>query len=139
MNMPRLLLAVLVGFVIIFGTDMLIHGIWLIPDYNATKSLWRSDSEMNSHIQWMFLAQLLCAATFTVIWAMGFAGRPVSTGILFGFFMGIFQQVWALVMFVVVPMPGALAAKWYLSGSAQAILLGIAVALIYRPRSGSKA
>ena len=137
MNIPRLLLAVIVGFVIIFGTDMLIHGVWLMPDYNATKSLWRSDPEMTSHIQWMFLAQFLCAATFTVVWAMGFAGRSVSTGILFGLVMGMFQQVWALVMYVVMPMPCALAAKWYFSGLAQAILLGIAVALIYRPRATS--
>jgi hypothetical protein len=134
MNIPRLLLAIVAGFVIIFGTDFLIHGLWLMPDYNATKSIWRPQSEMDAHIAWMFLAQFLCAATFTLIWAMGFAGRAVSTGILFGLVMGMFQQIWVLVDYVVLPMPGNLAVKWYFSGLVQAMLVGVAVAMIYRPR-----
>ncbi len=134
MNMPRLALAIIAGFVFIAGTDMLIHGVWLMPDYNATKLLWRTDSEMAAHVPWMFMAQFLCAATFVAVWAMGFAGSTVSSGILYGLLMGTFQQVWALIMFVVIPMPGTLATKWYLSGLVQAVLLGIMTALIYRPR-----
>src|ERR1700759_5677143 len=125
MNIPRLLLAIVAGFIVIFATDFLIHSVWLMKDYEATKAIWRPEAEMGSHIAWMFLAQFLCAATFTVVWGLGFAGRPVSTGILFGLVMGIFQQTWALVDYVVLPMPGDLAVKWYFSGLAQAILLGI--------------
>jgi hypothetical protein len=33
---------------VIFATDYLIHGVCLMPDYNATKSLWQSDAEMNA-------------------------------------------------------------------------------------------
>lgn len=135
MNIPRLLLAIVVGFLIIFGTDYLIHGVWLMPDYDATKSLWRPDAEMQTHFLWMLLAQFLCAATFAIVWAKGFAGRCVGMGIIFGLVMGMFQQVWAIVNYVVIPMPGALATKWYFSGLAQAILLGIVVALIYKPRA----
>jgi hypothetical protein len=134
MNIPRLMLAIVVAFLLIFATDWLIHGVWLMPDYNATKSLWRPESEMGAHMGFMVLAQFLCAATFVIIWAMGFAARPVSTGIVFGLLMGMFQQVWVLINYVVIPIPADLAVKWYVSGLAQAILLGIATALIYRPR-----
>jgi ATP/ADP translocase len=134
MNIPRLVLAMFVGFIIIFGTDFLIHSVWLMKDYEATQAIWRPEAEMGSHIGWMFLAQFLCAATFTIVWAIGFAGRPVSTAIIFAIVMGMFQQTWALVNYVVLPMPGDLAVKWYFSGLVQATLLGIAVALIYRPR-----
>ena len=137
MNIPRLFLAIVVGFLVIFGTDYLIHGIWLMPDYKATQSLWRPDAEMGTHFLWMLLAQFLCAATAAIIWAMGFAGRPVSTGVVFGLIMGMFQQVWAIVMYVVSPMPGDLAVKWYFSGLAQAILLGIVLSLIYKPRAAT--
>ena len=41
MNARRLVLAVLVAFVVVFATDFVIHSISLMPDYNATKSLWR--------------------------------------------------------------------------------------------------
>jgi hypothetical protein len=135
MNIPRLLFAALGAFLVIFATDYLIHGVWLMPDYNATKVLWRPESDMNAHVAWMFLAQVLCALTFVLIWAWGFAGRSVATGIAFGLVMGMFQQIWVLVNYVVIPMPGALAVKWYFSGLAQAVLIGIAAALIYRPRT----
>lgn len=135
MNIPRLLLAIVVAFVIIFGTDMLIHGIWLKPDYDATKTVWRSESEMNARIGWMFLAQIICAATFVLIWAWGFAGGKIGTAVMFAVVMGMFQGIWVLVNYVVIPMPGDLAVKWYFAGMAQAVLIGIATSLIYRPRA----
>ena len=139
MNIKRLLLAIAAAFAIIFGTDILIHGFWLNPDYEATKQLWRSESEMNAHFHWMLIAQLLCATTFVVIWAKGFAGRAMATGVTFGLLMGLFQGIWAIINHVVMPIPGALATKWLLAGVAQCILLGIATALIYKPAVASPA
>ena len=135
MNIPRLLSAIVVGFVVIFGTDFLIHAVWLAPAYKSTAALWRPEAEMQTHFGWMLFAQFLCAATFVMLWAMGFAGRPVSTGIVFGLIMGMFQQTWAIMNYVVVPMPGELAMKWYFSGLVQAVLVGIVTALIYKPRA----
>lgn len=133
MNIKRLLLAIVVAFALIFGTDFLIHGFWLNPDYEATKSLWRPENEMHTHFHWMLTAQFLCAATFVIIWAKGFAGRDIATGITFGLLMGLFQQIWAIINYVVMPLPGMLATKWFLSGLVQAILLGIVTAMIYKP------
>jgi hypothetical protein len=133
MNMKRLLLAIVAAFALIFATDFLIHGFWLMPDYEATKSLWRPENEMQAHFHWMLFAQLLCAATFVIIWAKGFAGRDLGTGITFGLLMGLFQQIWVIINYVVMPMPGSLAMKWFFAGLVQAILLGIITALIYKP------
>jgi hypothetical protein len=137
MNIPRLLLAMVVAFILIFGTDFLIHGMWLKPDYEATKSLWRPEAEMQQNMLCFTLAQIFCAVTFVLIWAWGFAGRPVSAGIVFGLLMGMFQQIWVLVNYAILPMPGDLAVKWYFSGLAQAVLIGMAVALIYKPRAAT--
>ena len=133
MNIRRLILAIIAGWVVIFATDFLIHELWLGPIYEATKPLWRSETEMHTHICWMFFAQFLCAATFVIIWAKGFAGDSVGCGIVFGLLMGLFQQVWAIVNYVVLPMPAELAMKWFFSGLAQAVLLGIVTALVYKP------
>ncbi len=133
MNPTRLLLTVLAGFAFIFASDFLIHGVWLAPSYKATAELWRTDPEMQQRFLWMLLGQLLCAVAFSVIWATGFAGRSLAIGVCFGFFMGIAQQVWAIALFVVAPLPGAIAAKWFCSGVVQAILLGVVLALVYRP------
>lgn len=133
MNIKRLLLAIVAGFALIFGTDFLIHGFWLVPDYEATKSLWRPESEMHSLFHWMLFGQLLCAATFVIIWAKGFAGRDIGAGIMFGLLMGLFQSMWAIVNYVVIPMPGSLALKWFFAGLVQAVILGLITALIYKP------
>jgi hypothetical protein len=133
MNTKRLILAIIAGWVVIFGTDFLIHGLWLKPDYEATKAIWRPDNEMQAHFCWMLFAQFLCAATFVIIWAKGVGGGSIKCGFFFGLLMGLFQQVWAIVDYVVLPMPGELAVKWFCSGLAQAILLGIVTALVYKP------
>ena len=133
MNMKRLIFAIIAGWVVIFATDMLIHGMWLKPDYEATKNIWRSETDMNARIAWMFFAQLLCAAAFATVWAKGVGGGSLKCGLMFGIMMGLFQQIWAIVSYVILPMPGELAVKWFFSGMVQAILLGIVTALIYKP------
>jgi len=47
--------------------------------------------------------------------------------------MGLFSGVWALIMYVVVPMPGSIAAKWFFAGIVQTILLGLVTFWIYKP------
>src|SRR6266581_2811964 len=51
-----------------------------MPNYNATKSIWRPDAEVNARVHWMFIAQFIFAATFVIIWAKGFAGRGIGAG-----------------------------------------------------------
>ena len=133
MNVKRLLLAIVAGFIFVFASDFLIHHYWLGPDYKATASLWRPESEMQQRFAWMFVGQFLCAVAFSVIWAKGFAGRDLGTGAFFGLFMGIAQQVWAIAFFVVAPLPGTLAVRWFLSGLLQAVILGVIIAAVYKP------
>jgi len=133
MNIKRLLLAILAGWLVIFATDFLIHELWLGPLYQATKALWRPETEMHTQICWMFFAQFLIVLTFVLVWAKGFAGRSIGAAIAFGLLMGIFQQTWAIILFVVMPLPGELAVKWFVGGLVQAVLLGIVTSLVYKP------
>jgi hypothetical protein len=135
MNIPRLILAIVAAYIVIFATDYFIHQIWLAPDYALAKGFLRPDADVTAHFQWIVAAQILCAVTFVLIWAMGFGGRSVATGIVFGLVLGMFQQIWVLVNYAILPMSGDLALKWYFSGLAQAILIGMVSALIYRPRA----
>jgi hypothetical protein len=135
MNIPRLLLAIVVAFVVIFASDYLIHHVWLRPDYEAIKSILRPETDMQSRIHWLIVAQIICAITFVIIWAKGVVTGSIGNGIGFGFLMGLFQQIWALVNYVIIPIPGDLAVKWFFSGLVQAVLIGITTALVYRPRS----
>ena len=133
MNMKRLILAILAGWVVIFATDIVVHHFWLAPDYEATKSIWRPEAEMQTRIHWMFIAQFLGVATFVILWAKGFAGGSIGTGMVFGLLMGLFQAIWVLVNYVLIPMPGDLAIKWFFAGIAQAVIFGIVTSLVYKP------
>ncbi len=136
MNTKRLLLAILAGFILIFGTDFLIHTVWLASDYKATASLWRVESEMGRRFPLMFFAQLLCSIAFIYIWARtGWRRRTIANGCVYGLWMGLFQQVMTIVLYVVIPMPKELAAKWFVSGVLQTILLGALAAAVYKPLS----
>ena len=66
MNIPRLIGAMIVGFILVSGTDYLIHEVWLKPEYQATKELWRTEADMMARMPWMFGAEFLFAATFVL-------------------------------------------------------------------------
>src|SRR5229473_2256106 len=134
MNSKRLIIAIFTGFVFLFGSNFLIHVLWLRPDYMATMSLWRTETERNVRFAWMLSGQLLMAATFVVLWATGFAGRGgVKCACAYGLFMGLFSQATTLITYVVTPLPGVIALKWFFSGLAQAVVLGCISFFIYKP------
>ena len=137
--MTRLLLAIVVAFVFIFATDFLIHAVWLKPDYEATKELWRTEAEMGARFHWMLIGQLLAAITFVLIWALGFADRGTfALACVYGFLIGLSVQVATIITFVVSPFPAELALKWIGSGLIQAIALGVVTFLVYKPSPTGK-
>jgi hypothetical protein len=134
MNFLRLLLAIVAAFVFVFATDFLIHAFWLVPDYNATKELWRPDAEMTARFPWMMGAHLLIATGFVMIWALGFADRG-SAGLAcsYGLLIGLLVQATTIITYVVSPLPPSIALKWFFSGIVQSVLLGLVVWLVYKP------
>ncbi len=133
MNIKRLILAIVVGYVVVFLTDLLIHEKWMTPDYEATQQIWRAKPEMGSMIGWMLSAQLLSVVAFVLLWTRWAETSRIGCAIGFGFLMGSFSGVWAIVLYVILPLPGAIAAKWFFAGIVQCILLGIVTFLVYRP------
>jgi hypothetical protein len=132
MNIKRFLLAMAAAYAITYASDFLVHGIWLHPDYVAAKSLWRPSEEMRSYQPWVYMARIISVTTFVLVWAIGFAGRGIAIGAVFGLLMGMSQHVWAIVNYIAMPVPGALAAKWFVGGVAEAVVLGIVTALIFK-------
>ncbi len=135
MNIKRLLLAIVAVFLGIFVTDFLIHGVWLKADYAASTGLWRPEAEMQKFMGWLMLGQLLAAITFTTLYARGFAEKGCRFGaVMFGLFMGLFMQGNTLITYAVQPLPGSLAVKWFVAGTAQGVVLGLLLSLAYKPK-----
>jgi hypothetical protein len=135
MNAKRLIIGIVAVFVGVWVTDFLIHGVWLQSTYAATMSLWRPEAEMKSHMGWLMLGQLLVATAFVVIWAQGFAATAhFACACIYGFVMGLFGQAGTLIMYAVQPMPADLAVKWFVAGIIQAVLMGMLVYAVYKPK-----
>ncbi len=133
MNMKRLLLAFVVAYVVLFATDFLIHHVWLGPDYAATQQIWRPEADMKGRMMWMIGGQVLMVIAFVLLWTRWADTARVSCAFGFGLLMGAFSGVWAIVLYVILPMPGALAAKWFFAGIVQCILIALVTFFVYKP------
>jgi hypothetical protein len=125
MNIKRLILAIVAGYVVIFATDFLIHHVWMNPDYEATQQVWRAEPEMKSMMGWFIGAQIVTVITFVLLWT-----RWADTARLL---MGAFSGAWPITLYAVLPIPCTIACKWFFAGIAQCILLGIVTFFVYKP------
>ena len=137
MNIKRLIFAIIAAFAVLWVTDFLVHGIWMKPDYLATASLWRPEAEMTSYMSWMLGAQLLSAITFVLIWTRWADTARLGCAVGYGLLMGLYSGVWAIIMYVVIPMPGSIACKWFFAGIVQSLLIGLVTFFVYKPKSSA--
>ena len=134
MNIKSLVITILVAFVTVWGTDFLIHAVWLSSTYGATKELWRPEAEMLAKMPWMFLGQFLVAAAFTVNFAAFVAEkRCLKATLTYAASMGVLVGGGQIILYVVQPFPGLLVVKWCAAYLAQMLLLGGIVHGVYRP------
>lgn len=139
MNIKRLIFAIVAGYVVIWLTDWLIHEKWLMANYEATQQLWRAKPEMASLMGWMIGAQFLTVIAFVLVWTRWADTARIGCAIGFGLLMGLFSGVWAIVLYVILPMPGEIACKWFFAGIVQCILLGIVTFFVYKPKQAAAA
>ena len=140
MNVKSLLITIVVAFLVIFATDFVIHGVWLSSTYGATKQLWRPESEMQGFMPCLAAGQFLAAATFTVLWAVGFAeNAKLSCALKYGLFMGLFHQANTLITYAVMPLTRGIAAKWFVAGLAQSLIVAAVVFFVYKPKPATAA
>ncbi|PYU05937.1 MAG: hypothetical protein DMG33_09550 [Acidobacteria bacterium] len=139
MDMKKTIGAIVAGYVVQFGGNFLIHGVWLKQDYINTASLWRSSEAMNSRMWAMFLGVLIYAVGAVLIYVRGVESKPwVGQGIRFGILLALVTTVCnSLISWVTMPMPHMLAVKWMVGEGLLAILFGLVVAAICRPKSAA--
>ncbi len=133
MNVKRFIIASIVIVVLFIATDFLIHAVLLGPVYMALENLWRPNMEK---LMWiMNVGKLLFSFLFVYIFIKGYENKGILEGIRFGIIMGLLMHgLGSTAQYVVYPVPGSLALKWFIFGMIQYIIFGIAVSLIYKPK-----
>ena len=135
MNTKLWLYASAAAFVAMAVIEFVINGVLLADIYKQTASVWRTEAEMRQ-MMWLFwLAYLVFAPVFTLIYAKGYeSGKSgIGQGLRFGFYLGLLTAIpMSLIWYAVLPIPATLAVYWAIAGMAEMIAMGIVVGLIYK-------
>ena len=128
----KFLVAWLVLFILYFAGGGLIHGVLLHDDYAAT-GLMRSEEDAKELFYLMVLAHVLMAGAFVWIYARGVENRPwLGQGLRYGLASAVLTVPLFIIYYVVQPTPGDLAVKQVVLETIMALILGAAVAFLYR-------
>ncbi len=129
----KFLVAWLVLFVLYMAGGIVIHGILLNADYAAT-GLMRPEAESQKMMHLMALAHLLMAGAFVWIYARGAErDKPwLGQGLRYGLAVAALFMPIYIIYYVVQPTPGILAVKQIAFDTVMTLVLGAAVAYLYR-------
>ncbi len=128
----RFLIAWLVMFVLYMAGGIVVHGIILEADYAAT-GLMRPEAEAEKLMPLMILAHVSMAGAFTWIYARGVENKPwLGQGLRYGLAVAFLFAPIYVIYHVVQPTPGDLAVKQIVLDTIMTLVLGTAVAFLYR-------
>ena len=137
MNVKRFWIAFVVVLVLLFITDWIVHGGILMSTYESegVKEAFRSAEEMQSNMWIMWVLYLVWSFFFVFIFVKGYENKGIIEGLKYGIYIGLFYSlVSAYGSYAVYPIPYSLAFQWFIFGLVQAVIFGIAVAAIYKPK-----
>jgi hypothetical protein len=140
MTTKRSLLAIVAGFILLVVGRYLIHSVWLAGAYAENVTLWRTQAAMLHRLWVIHLANLVLAAGTVLIYVRGIEPKPwLGQGIRFGVLLALVTAVpQSLVEFFTYPIPAGLALDWIIGEGVLALLLGVVVAAICRPKAAVK-
>ena len=141
MNGKKFFLAVVVAFVVTMITGVIVHGVLLGEDYKALGSQMRDEQGQGAHFPFMLIAHVLIAVGLAWIYGKGVEGKSwVGQGLRFGIALWLAASAGPyLIYFAVQPLPGALVVKQIVYGFFECLILGLALAALYRTKAGGAA
>ena len=127
-------ISVVALFVLSMLIGMVVHGMWLGPEYAKLTSLFRNEADSQKHFWAMLLAHLFIAVSFTLIYLRGREAKPfVGQGVRFGLIVAMLTAIPTyLIYYAVQPMPEALVVKQLVADTIGYVLMGVVVAWINR-------
>jgi hypothetical protein len=128
--------AIVAAFVLLGAGRYLLHSVLLKGAYMATSSVWRTPEAMMHRMWALQLANLLFAVAAVLIYVRGIEPKPwLGQGLRFGILLALATAVpQSLTEYGVYPIPHTLALHWILGEGVLAVLVGVLVAAICRPK-----
>lgn len=125
--------------VLLIGLEAVVHHVLLGPTYARPEfaTVWNPPAEMSRRTPVMFLAYILFGVMFAKIYTKGYEEEraPLGQGIRYGLSIGLLAGVThALLNYTVYPVSAGLASAWAVSMLVNCVIMGVAVAYLYRPK-----
>jgi hypothetical protein len=129
----KFLVAWLVLFVLYFASGLIVHGVLLNADYEAT-GLMRPEADAQKLMPLMILAHVMLAGAFVWIYARGVENKPwLGQGLRYGLAVAFLAVIpLYLIYYVVQPLQPGLVVKQIVFDTISALILGSVVAFLYR-------
>jgi hypothetical protein len=136
----KLVLAVVIVFIVLMATNYLVHGVILMPDYDAIPASHRTADGLQQRLWELAVGQLFFAAIFAYVYTRGvekksWAGQGVRYAIMMTFLTIVPNSLSEYDVFIV---PYQLVLKWIVAGGIQLLIVGLIVAGIYRAEAGAR-
>jgi hypothetical protein len=129
----KLWIGFVVVFVLVLALDYIINNYLMMSTYAQVSNLWRPMEEMKWGL--IVVCQLFFAFFFTLIFSKGYEAKGVWEGVRYGFYVSMMVHVpGAYMTYATMPVPYSLALQWFLYGSAETIIAGIALALVFKKK-----
>ncbi|MEP0822210.1 MAG: hypothetical protein HRF44_05125 [Ignavibacterium sp.] len=128
-----------VVFILLVILGMIIHGVLLVPTYSTLpEGMMRPQAEMKMWI--IFVVDAVIAYFFTLVFSKGYENKGIAEGVRYGLYIGLmFGISMAYGSYASMPIPYSLALQWFLYNIAMYIICGIALAIVFKPRSAPSA
>lgn len=131
MNIKKLILVSLAGFIFVFVFEMLWHGFLMKGMYDATASVWRPEEEHNFPI--MMISQFLFAFGFAFFHQILFKKHiPCKTGLGVGMAVGFILAAPQLATHSYLPIPLSISLLWMLAAFLKSVGTSAVVAAIHK-------
>ncbi|NIP17881.1 MAG: DUF1761 family protein [Xanthomonadales bacterium] len=129
----KFIISVIVIFVLGMLVGLVNHGMVLAEEYQAT-GLFRPKAEAEAYFMWLLLAHIVMAFAFVWIYRHGREDKPwVAQGVRFGVIVALLMAVPVyMIYYAVQPMPGLLVFRQIAYDTIGLVIMGLAVAFMYR-------
>ena len=125
-----------IAFIVIYVAGailgVLVHIVLLGATYESLSNVWRPDMDRLMWLQW--ITPLFYCFFFIYIFAKGYEGRGIMEGVRYGLIIWAFVSIPSIYnQYMIYPLPYSLILQWLLYDLIIVVIIGVLVALIYKP------
>ena len=137
MNYSRIVLAGVVATIVDLAYGFLVYGMLIAHEYAPYSAVYRSSEEAQSHLPLGLAGIFIAILVAAIIYAKGYEGKSgLVEGARFGLLLGIFVLCYSVgTNYATLNISARLALVQALVAIPEWILVGIAIGLVYKPKT----